>query len=35
VEAWTLEDLCELIYSGQMTDAKTVSAILAYRGTLQ
>ena len=30
VEEWTLEDLEELIYSGKMTDAKTVAAILAY-----
>ncbi len=30
VEEWALEDLEELIYSGKMTDAKTVAAILAY-----
>lgn len=30
VEAWELSDLLELIYTGKMTDAKTVAAILAY-----
>ncbi len=30
VEAWELKDLLELIYSGKMTDAKTVAAISAY-----
>lgn len=30
VEAWEVKDLLELIYSGKMTDAKTVAAILAY-----
>lgn len=30
VELWKLEDLEELIYSGKMTDAKTVAAIMAY-----
>ena len=30
VEAWALSDLLELIYSQQMTDSKTVAAILAY-----
>lgn len=30
VEAWELKDLLELIYSGKMTDAKTVAAITAY-----
>ena len=32
VEAWELKDLLELIYSGKMTDAKTVAAITAYAG---
>ena len=31
VEAYTLEELCRMIYSGEMTDAKTISAILAYQ----
>ena len=31
VEAWDLEDLCEMIYKGRMQDAKTVAAILAYK----
>lgn len=30
VEEWELSDLLDLIYTGKMTDAKTVSAILAY-----
>ena len=30
VEEWKVEDLLELIYSGKMTDGKTVAAILAY-----
>lgn len=30
VEEWSLEDLQELIYTGKMTDAKTVAAIMAY-----
>lgn len=30
VEAWELDDLLGLIYSGKMTDAKTVAAITAY-----
>lgn len=30
VEPWDLKDLLELIYTGKMTDAKTVAAITAY-----
>lgn len=30
VEEWELSDLLELIYSGSMTDGKTVASILAY-----
>ena len=30
VEAWSLEDLEEMIFSGKITDAKTVAAITAY-----
>lgn len=30
VEEWEVEDLKKLIYSGKMTDAKTVASILAY-----
>ncbi len=30
VEAWPVEELEKLIYSGKMTDGKTVAAILAY-----
>ena len=30
VEPWELKDLLELIYTGKMTDAKTVAAISAY-----
>lgn len=31
VEAWSVEDLCEKIYAGEMEDSKTVAAILAYK----
>ena len=30
VEAWEVKDLLEMIYTGKMTDAKTIAAILAY-----
>ena len=30
VEEWELEDLKELIYSGKMTDGKTVAGIMTY-----
>lgn len=30
VEEWELKELLELIYSGKMTDGKTIAAILAY-----
>ena len=30
VEEWDVKDLLDLIYSGKMTDAKTIAAILAY-----
>lgn len=30
VEEWELKDLLELIYTGKMTDGKTVASILAY-----
>ena len=30
VEEWELSDLLDLIYSGKMTDGKTVASILAY-----
>ena len=30
VEEWEVKDLLHLIYSGKMTDAKTIAAILAY-----
>lgn len=31
VEAYSVDELCEMIYAGKMEDAKTVSAILAYK----
>lgn len=34
VEAWDIEDLCKLIYQGRIQDAKTVSALLAYKNIL-
>lgn len=30
VEAWSLDDLKELIYKGEMTDGKTVAALMTY-----
>lgn len=30
VEAWELDDLKELIYKGEMTDGKTVAALMTY-----
>ena len=30
VEEYSIEELVEMVYSGQILDAKTVSAILAY-----
>lgn len=32
VESWAVEDLLDLIYKGEMTDAKTIAGILAYVG---
>lgn len=32
VEAWDVEELKKLIYSGKMTDGKTVAGIMAYVG---
>lgn len=31
VEEWDINDLCDLIYQGRIQDAKTVSALLAYK----
>ncbi len=31
VEAWELDDLCRMIYAGELRDSKTVAAILAYK----
>ncbi len=31
VEAWDIDDLCDLIYQGRIQDAKTVAALLAYK----
>ena len=30
VEAWSIEDLSELIFTGQIQDAKTIAAVMAY-----
>ena len=30
VEAWELKDLEELIFTGKITDGKTIAAIMAY-----
>ena len=34
VEKWALQDVLDMIYRGEMTDSKTVSAILAYSNSL-
>ena len=34
VEAHDVDELCEMIYAGKLQDAKTVSAILAYKNLL-
>jgi ADP-ribose pyrophosphatase len=34
VEAYDVEELCDMIYAGKLQDAKTVSAILAYKNLL-
>ena len=31
VEAYTVEELCEMIYDGKIEDSKTVSAIMSYK----
>ncbi|MGN0482599.1 MAG: NUDIX domain-containing protein [Lachnospiraceae bacterium] len=31
VEAWDVDDLCQLIYAGKLQDSKTVAAVLAYK----
>ena len=31
VEAYTVDELCELIYAGKIEDSKTVSAIMSYK----
>ena len=30
VEAWSMEDLSELIFSGKLQDSKTIAAVMAY-----
>ena len=35
VEEWELRDLLKLIFTQQMTDSKTVAAILAYAAKTQ
>lgn len=34
VEIYSLDELCDMIYKGQLQDSKTVSAILAYSNLL-
>lgn len=34
VEAWEIDELCKMIYEGKLQDAKTVSALLAYKNIL-
>ena len=31
VEAYSIDELCEMIYAGKIEDSKTVSAIMAYK----
>ena len=31
VKAYDVEELCEMIYSGQIEDSKTIAAIMSYR----
>ncbi len=31
VEAYTVEELCDMIYSGKIEDSKTISAIMSYK----
>ena len=31
VEAYSVEELCEMIYAGKIEDSKTVSAIMSYK----
>lgn len=31
VESYTVEELCDMIYTGKIEDSKTVSAIMAYK----
>lgn len=35
IEHWQLDDLKKLIFSGQMTDSKTIAAILAYNAMIR
>lgn len=34
VEAYEIEELCDMIYQGKMQDAKTVAALLAYKNLI-
>ena len=34
VEAYEIDELCQMIYDGKLQDAKTVSALLAYKNLL-
>ena len=34
VEAHDIDELCDMIYAGTLQDAKTVSALLAYKNLL-
>ncbi len=34
VEAYELEELCDMIYAGKLQDSKTVAALLAYKNLL-
>ena len=31
VKAFSVEELCEMIYAGQIEDSKTIAAIMSYK----
>ena len=34
MEAYEIDELCDMIYEGKLQDAKTVSGLLAYKNLL-
>ena len=35
VEIYTLDELCQMIYEGEVQDSKTVAAIMAYSNKIK